>query len=34
MTRHQDYFDAGAMLYERLPLLSGVIRLVKRQLDS
>lgn len=30
--RHRDYFDAGALLYERLPVLGGAIRLVKRQL--
>ncbi|WP_302139658.1 nuclear transport factor 2 family protein [Halomonas alkalicola] len=34
VARHQDYFDAGAMLYERLPLLGGAIRLVKRRLDG
>ncbi|MFO7646736.1 nuclear transport factor 2 family protein [Halomonas campaniensis] len=34
VARHRDYFDAGAMLYERLPLLGGAIRLVKRQLDG
>ena len=32
VARHRDYFDAGALLYERLPLLGGVIRRVKRQL--
>ncbi|MFO8045804.1 MAG: nuclear transport factor 2 family protein [Halomonas sp.] len=32
--RHRDYFDAGALLYERLPLLGGVIRLVKKQIDG
>lgn len=32
VARHRDYFDAGALLYERLPLLGGAIRLVKRQL--
>lgn len=34
VARHQDYFDAGAMLYEHLPLLGRVIRLVKRRLDN
>jgi hypothetical protein len=29
---HRDYFDAGAMLYERLPLLGGMVRLVKSRL--
>ncbi|MEQ6918706.1 nuclear transport factor 2 family protein [Halomonas aquatica] len=32
VARHRDYFDVGAMLYERLPLLGGAVRLVKRQL--
>lgn len=26
---HRDYFDAGAMLYERLPLLGGIVRAVR-----
>lgn len=26
---HRDYFDAGAMLYEHLPLLGGLVRLVR-----
>lgn len=34
VARHRDYFDAGALLYERLPLLGGTIRLIKRQLDA
>lgn len=34
VARHRDYFDAGALLYERLPLLGGVIRRVKRQLGQ
>ncbi|QTF92487.1 nuclear transport factor 2 family protein [Halomonas sp. BM-2019] len=34
VARHRDYFDAGALLYERLPLLGGAIRLVKRRLDG
>ncbi len=29
---HRDYFDAGEMLYEHLPLVGGVIRHVKRRL--
>lgn len=33
VARHRDYFDAGAMLYERLPLLGSTIRWVKRQLS-
>lgn len=28
---HQDYFDAGAMLYEQIPLLGSVIRSLKRR---
>ncbi|APE31110.1 transcriptional regulator [Halomonas aestuarii] len=32
VARHRDYFDVGALLYERLPLLGGAVRLVKRQL--
>lgn len=30
--RHRDYFDAGAMLYEHLPLLGPGVRWVKRRL--
>ncbi len=26
---HRDYFDAGAMLYEQLPLIGTVIRIIK-----
>jgi hypothetical protein len=26
---HRDYFDAGAMLYEQLPLIGKVIRIIK-----
>ncbi len=26
---HRDYFDAGAMLYEQLPLIGAVIRIIK-----
>ncbi|WP_136255901.1 nuclear transport factor 2 family protein [Onishia niordana] len=28
---HRDYFDAGELLYERLPVLGGVIRHLKRR---
>ncbi|AEY02232.1 transcriptional regulator [Oceanimonas sp. GK1] len=31
---HRDFFDLGAMLYERLPLLGGCIRALKRRLNS
>ncbi|WP_253446297.1 nuclear transport factor 2 family protein [Halomonas sp. Y3] len=34
VARHRDYFDAAALLYERLPLLGGVIRMVKRRIDG
>lgn len=30
--RHHDYFDAGAMLYEHLPLMGSVIRWLKNRL--
>ncbi|MGM0543603.1 MAG: nuclear transport factor 2 family protein [Pseudomonadota bacterium] len=30
---HRDYFDAGAMLYEHLPLMGRVIRWLKQRLD-
>lgn len=30
--QHRDYFDAGALLYEQLPLLGGAIRWLKRRL--
>ncbi|BAP41519.1 nuclear transport factor 2 family protein [Pseudomonas sp. 21LCFQ02] len=30
--RHRDYFDAGALLYEHLPVLGGVIGWLKRRL--
>jgi hypothetical protein len=29
---HRDFFDAGAMLYERLPVLGSVVRLIKARL--
>lgn len=28
---HRDYFDAGQLLYENLPVVGGVIRWVKEQ---
>jgi hypothetical protein len=28
---HCDYFDLGAFVYERIPILGGVIRFIKRQ---
>ncbi|MGR4038857.1 nuclear transport factor 2 family protein [Pseudomonas sp. 910_21] len=30
--RHRDYFDAGALLYEHLPVLGAVIAWLKRRL--
>lgn len=30
--RHQDFFDAGAMLYEHLPVLGWVIRKLKERM--
>ena len=30
--RHRDYFDAGAMLYEQLPLMGSAIRWLKKRL--
>lgn len=29
---HRDYFDLGALLYENLPLLGGLVRAVRNQL--
>ena len=31
---HRDYFDLGAMLYEQLPVLGGIISAIKRRLGS
>ena len=28
---HRDYFDAGALVYERLPLVGGVVRAIRRR---
>lgn len=30
ITHHRDYFDVGAMMYERLPLLGWLLRAFKR----
>jgi len=30
---HRDFFDAGAMLYEQLPLLGAVIKHIKRRMS-
>ncbi|MGX5175411.1 nuclear transport factor 2 family protein [Aliikangiella sp. IMCC44653] len=32
ISKHHDYFDAGEMLYEHLPLIGKIIRMIKRQL--
>ncbi|MGM0784516.1 MAG: nuclear transport factor 2 family protein [Pseudomonadota bacterium] len=32
--RHHDYFDVGAMLYERLPLLGPTIRWIKHRVGD
>ena len=29
---HRDYFDAGALLYEHVPLLGAIVRAVKRSM--
>ncbi|MGM0767587.1 MAG: nuclear transport factor 2 family protein [Pseudomonadota bacterium] len=31
VTRHRDYFDAGQLLYENLPVLGRIIRWVRNQ---
>lgn len=31
---HRDYYDLGAMLYEHLPLLGGIISTLKRRLRT
>lgn len=31
---HRDYFDAGSMLYEHLPLLGAAIRYVKKRVGA
>ncbi|WP_163937635.1 nuclear transport factor 2 family protein [Paraferrimonas sp. SM1919] len=31
---HRDYFDLGAMLYEKLPLLGKIIHFIKNKLGS
>lgn len=28
---HRDYFDAGALLYERIPVLGGVVRAIRHR---
>ncbi len=31
---HRDYFDLGAMIYEHLPVVGGLIRTLKRRLGT
>ena len=31
---HRDYFDLGAMLYENVPVLGGLIRGIKKRMSS
>lgn len=31
---HRDYFDVGQLVYERVPLLGGLVRAVKRRVGS
>ncbi len=33
VARHRDYFDAGAMLYEHLPLMGRIIRWLKQRVN-
>ncbi|MCL1037039.1 nuclear transport factor 2 family protein [Shewanella submarina] len=33
ITHHRDYFDAGQMLYEQLPLMGGAIRMLKNRMS-
>lgn len=32
ITFQEDYYDGGAMIYERLPLVGGLVRAIKRRL--
>ena len=34
ITSHQDYFDAGALFYEHVPILGGLIRFLKRKIAN
>jgi ketosteroid isomerase-like protein len=31
---HRDYFDLGAFIYERIPILRGIVRTIRRRLAS
>ena len=32
ITHHRDYFDGGEMIYEQLPVIRKLVRIVKRQM--
>ena len=32
ITKHRDYFDAGELFYENVPLVGGIIRLLKKKI--
>jgi hypothetical protein len=34
IARHRDYWDVAEELYEKVPLLGGLMRLVKRRLRA
>ncbi|MBL4654746.1 MAG: nuclear transport factor 2 family protein [Bacteroidia bacterium] len=34
ITKHRDYFDAGELFYENIPLLGGIIRLLKKKIAN
>lgn len=31
---HRDYFDLGAMVYENVPILGGIIRLIRTRMEG
>ncbi|MFB2121468.1 nuclear transport factor 2 family protein [Parapedobacter sp. 2B3] len=34
ITRHRDYFDAGELFYENIPVLGSIIRSIKKKMAS
>ena len=34
ITHHRDYFDAGELFYENIPILGGIIRFLKKKIAS
>ena len=34
ITKQRDYFDAGELFYENIPLLGGIIRLLKKKIAN